>query len=105
MAFERRFACFGSAIGILALSAGCGGGVEGQVLRADAQFDPPSAATAFRPINEANRAVAQTFTVEQDGLLEEFWVVVTDGESADAGTIRITVQPVDGVGVIENRFE
>lgn len=103
MACERRFGFLGSAIGLLALSAGCGGGgAEGPVLRTDAQFDPPSAATAFRPINEANRAVAQTFTVEQDGLLEEFWVVVTDGESADAGTLRITVQPVSGGGVIDD---
>ena len=103
MACERRFGFLGSAIGLLALSAGCGGGgAEGPVLRTDAQFDPPSAATAFRPINEANRAVAQTFTVEQDGLLEEFWVVVTDGESADAGTLRITVQPVGGGGVIDD---
>ena len=103
MACERRFGFLGSAIGLLALSAACGGeGAEGPVLRTDAQFDPPSAATAFRPINEANRAVAQTFTVEQDGLLEEFWVVVTDGESADAGTLRITVQPVGGGGVIDD---
>lgn len=102
MAFEQRFGCLGSAIGVLALAAGCGGAAEEQVLRADAQFDPPSAATSFRPVNEANRAVAQTFTVEQDGVLDEFWVVVTDGESADAGTIRITVQPVDGVGVIDH---
>jgi len=103
MACERRFGRRGWAIGLLALSAGCGeAGGSGAVLRTDAEFNPPSAATAFRPVHEANRAVAQTFTVEQDGRLEEFWVVVTDGESADAGTIRITVQPVDGMGVIDD---
>jgi hypothetical protein len=103
MGFHGRFGLVGLAVAGLALIAGCGGGeTEGAVLRADAEFDPPAAATAFRPIGEANPAVAQTFTVEQDGRLEEFWLVVTDGESADAGTIRVTVQPVDGGGVIDD---
>lgn len=102
MACERGFGRRGWAIGLLALAAGCGEGGSGAVLRTDAEFNPPSAANAFGPVHEANRAVAQTFTVEQDGRLEEFWVVVTDGESVDDGTIRITVQPVDGLGVIDD---
>ena len=87
MGFQRRFGRMGLAVIGLALAAGCGGEPSGSVVRADAQFDPPSEATAFRPLNEANPAVAQTFTVEQDGRLEEFWIVVTDGESADSGTL------------------
>jgi hypothetical protein len=103
MGFQRRFGHVGLAMAGLALAAGCGGGEPGgSVVRTDAQFDPPSGATAFRPLNEANPAVAQTFTVLQDGLLEEFWIVVTDGESADSGTLRISVQPVDGDGVIDD---
>ena len=103
MGFQRRFGHGGLAIAALALTVGCGGSeADGPVLRADAEFDPPSAATTSRPVQEANPAVAQTFTVERDGRLEEFWIVVTDGESADAGTIQITVQPVDGGGVIDD---
>jgi len=90
------------AVGLGLWLAACGGSPEGAVLRADAEFNPPSAATAFRPVSEAAPAVAQTFTVEQDGRLEQFWIVVTDGESADAGTIQITVQPVSAGGVIDD---
>ncbi len=103
MGFHARFGHVGLAVAGLLLTAGCGAGeADGPVLRADAEFDPPSAATTSRQVNEANPAVAQTFTVEQDGRLEEFWIVVTDGESTDSGTIRITVQPVDGGGVIDD---
>jgi len=101
MGVERRISGFGSVLALWALSVGCGGGAEEQVLRSDAQFNPATAADTFGVVREANRAVAQTFTVQQDGRLEEFWIVVTDGPSADAGTIRITVQPVDGTGVID----
>lgn len=102
MGFERRFLGLGWALAVWIGSSGCGGDAGGSVLRVDSEFNPPSAATAFRPVNEANLAVAQTFTVEQDGQLEEFWLVITEGQSADAGTIRITVQPVDGGGVIDD---
>lgn len=102
MGRQRRL---GGMAGVLAagcLAAGCGGGsAEGSLLKADAQFNPSSAADAFRPVDEDTPAVAQIFTVEQTGRLEEFWLVVTDGESADAGTIRITIQPVSGAGVID----
>lgn len=102
MGLARRFGGIGVAFGIAALGAGCGGGsAEGPLKVADAQFNPPTAATAFRPVNEANRAVAQTFTVGLDGRLEEFWLVITDGESVDAGVVRITVQPVSVGGVID----
>ncbi|MBK7947825.1 MAG: hypothetical protein IPK00_03580 [Deltaproteobacteria bacterium] len=98
-----RFGWVGAAFGIAAFVAGCGGGsAEGPLLLADAQFNPPTAATAFRPVNEANRAVAQIFTVGLDGRLEEFWLVITDGNSNDAGTVRITVQPVLAGDVIDD---
>lgn len=89
------------------LAMGCGGGdPEGKVLRADAEFDPATAADVFQPINEVNQLVAQTFVVEEEsGLLEEFWIVLTNGESADDGIVRITVRPLTGSGVPEpNEF-
>ncbi|MBY0398828.1 hypothetical protein K2X89_00910 [Myxococcota bacterium] len=96
-----RIGGIGAAI-IAAFAAGCGGGAEGPLKVVDAQFNPPTAATAFRPINEANRAVAQIFTVGADGRLEEFWLVITDGNSADNGTVRITIQPVLAGDVIDD---
>lgn len=102
MGVERRFRGVGCAFAVGALVLGCGGSTEAPVLRADAQFNPPSAADTFALVREASPAVAQSFIVEQDGRLEEFWLVVTDGPSADAGTIRITLQPVDGGGVIDD---
>jgi len=82
--------------------AGCGSDPEAAVLFTDAEFNPPSAATAFRAIDEGSPAVAQTFTVENDGRLEQFWLVVTDGESDDDGTIQVTIQPVSAGGVIDD---
>lgn len=76
---------------------GCGSG-EGAVLIVDAEFDPATFADTSQPIHEANLAVAQTFTVLADGKFEEFWIIVTDGESVDDGTIRITVRPLNGMG-------
>ena len=102
MGFVGRWLGFGGMVGLLAFAAGCGDGAGGAVLRADSEFNPPSAANTFDPVHEANPAVAQTFTVEQDGRLEEFWIVITDGPSDDAGTIRVTVQPVDGGGVVDD---
>lgn len=93
------------ATGLLLSLAGCGGGeAEGSLLRADAQYDPPSTVVpdAFGAVDDDSPAVAQTFTVQQNGRLEEFWLVLTDGESMDNGTIRITVQPVDGGGIIDD---
>lgn len=90
--------------GLLLAGMGCGGGsAEGSILRVDAEYDPDLSvdADAPRPVSEATPAVAQTFTVEQSGRLEEFWIMVTDGESLDAGVIRVTVQPVDGGGIID----
>lgn len=102
MGFERLWKNAWGSIVVAGVVAGCGGGdPSGSIVVADAEFNPASAATAFRPINEANPAVAQTFTVLQDGLLEEFWLVITDGESADAGTVRVTIQPVSAGGVID----
>lgn len=88
------------AIALTAL-VGCGGGdPEGNVLRADAEFPFDVAATVLHPIDEANLLVAQTFIVQRDtGLLEEFWLVLIDGVSDDAGVIEVTVRPLNGMGV------
>ena len=64
----------------------------------DAEFDPDTASDTSQPIHEANLAVAQSFTVLADGKFEEFWIVVTQGESVDDGIIRITVRPLNGMG-------
>jgi hypothetical protein len=102
MGFERLWKNAWVSIVVASFVAGCGSGTpSGSLVMADAEFNPASAATAFRPINEANPAVAQTFTVLQDGLLDEFWFVITDGESADDGTVRVTIQPVSVGGVID----
>jgi hypothetical protein len=102
MGVEIRWLGLARALAMGALALGCGNGGEGPVLRADAQFNPSTAADTFGLVREASPAVAQSFTVQQDGRLEEFWIVVTDGPSADSGTIRLTIQPVDGGGVIDD---
>jgi len=79
-------------------AGGCGDGNSGLILIVDAEFDPATASDTSQPVHEANLAVAQTFTVLADGKFEEFWIVVTDGESVDDGLIRITVRPLNGMG-------
>ena len=69
-----------------------------KVLRVDAEFDPAASQDTTQPIRETNPAVAQTFTVLANGRFEEFWLVITDGESVDDGTIRITVRPLNAMG-------
>ncbi len=73
---------------------GCGSNNGGSVLVADAEFDPATASDHNIGVNEAMPGVAQTFTVLATGKFERFWLVVTDGESPDDGTIRITVRPL-----------
>jgi hypothetical protein len=97
-----RSALVAAGTAVTLLVACSSGSPQSSVLRADAQFNPATAATAFRPISEASPAVAQTFTVLQDGLLDQFWLVITDGESDDAGTVRITIQPVSAGGVVDD---
>ena len=81
------------------LALGCGD-PEGRVLRADAEFDPALPANVFHPISESSLLVAQTFVVEEpEGMFEEFELVLTAGESADDGIVRVTVRPLDGSGV------
>ena len=103
MGFELQWKYALGSIAVASCMAGCSSGsLQGSVLRADAEFDPATSATAFRAIDEVNAAVAQTFTVQQDGLFEQFEFVITDGESTDAGTIQVTVQPVSAGGVIDD---
>jgi hypothetical protein len=79
-------------------ASGCGEGGSGAVLIVDAEFDPATASDTSQPVHEANLAVAQTFTVLATGKFEEFWIILTDGESVDDGIIRITVRPLNGMG-------
>jgi hypothetical protein len=80
------------------VASGCDGSGDGGVLRVDAEFDPPTPQDTTQPIDEANPSVAQTFTVLESGKFEKFSIVVTDGESIDDGTIRITVRPLNAMG-------
>lgn len=97
MAVNRRI--WGSGIliaGLLAFGLGCGEAGEGGILMVDAEFDPVMASDHNLGINEARPGVAQSFTVLADGKFEQFWIVLTDGESVDTGTVRVTVRPVVG---------
>jgi hypothetical protein len=87
-----------AALLIAIATAGCGGNDDQMVLFVDAEFDPDTISDISQPIHEANPGVAQSFTVLEDGKFEEFWLVVTQGESLDSGTIRITVRPLNGAG-------
>jgi len=84
------------ALVLSALSSGGCGDTEGAVVIVDAEFDPVAASDAFGGVNEATTGIAQTFTVLNDGKFERFWVVITQGNSADSGTIRISVRPLIG---------
>ena len=83
-------------------AGGCGDGGTGNLLFVDAEFDPLDpeliVSDVAQPIHEANLAVAQSFTVLSTGKFEEFWIVITQGESADDGIIRITVRPLNAMG-------
>jgi hypothetical protein len=78
--------------------AGCGSDDYSGEVYVDAQFDPATSSDISRPIHEANPAVAQSFVVEREGKLEEFWFIVTDGESVDDGVVRVTVRPANAMG-------
>jgi hypothetical protein len=80
------------------VASGCDGSGDGGVLRVDAEFDPPTPQDTTQPIDEFNPGVAQSFTVLASGKFEQFSIVVTDGESVDDGTIRITVRPLNAMG-------
>jgi hypothetical protein len=80
------------------VAPGCDFNSNNKVLRVDAEFDPATPQDTTQPIREANPGVAQTFTVLADGKFEEFWIVITQGESVDDGTIRITVRPLNAMG-------
>jgi len=96
---NRRMSWIPTLLFFVATGSGCdGSGGNGKVLRVDAEFDPATRQDTSEPIHEANPAVAQTFTVLATGKFEEFWLVVTAGESLDDGTIRLTVRPVNAMG-------
>ena len=82
----------------VATGVGCGSDAEGLVLRVDAEYDPATVSDTSWPIAEATPGVAQSFTVLADGQLDEFWFVVTQGESLDDGIIQITLRPTNAIG-------
>lgn len=92
---SRRLSLVSILLGCFVGSLGCGS-PEGAVLVVDAEFDPVAASDAFGGLNEATTGIAQTFTVQNDGRFERFWIVLTQGNSADDGTVRITVRPLVG---------
>jgi hypothetical protein len=67
----------------------------------DANYDPGDPSDAFDGTSEASPAVAQTFTVLQEGRLEQFEVLLTQGTSADTGTIYVEIRSTDATGAPE----
>ena len=80
------------------LACGSGGGGESNVLMVDAEFNPASASNASYGTHETQLAVAQTFTVQTTGRLEQFQLVLRQGPSGSEGTIRIDIRPLLGTG-------
>ena len=91
---SRRLILVGLLLSALT-GAGCSSDTEGAVLLVDAQFNPVAAISAVGPVNTSN-GVAQSFTVINDGKLERFWLLLSQGTSIDSGTIRISIRPVVG---------
>jgi len=81
---------------LFGLSIGCGGGggTNGGVVIADAQYDPVGAFDSSPAIHETAVAVAQTFTVLATGKFERFQFVITQGTPGSEGMIRIDVRPL-----------
>jgi hypothetical protein len=92
-------AWFSALLLFVATGAGCDSNASGLVLRADAEYDPDTISDTSWPIAEATPGVAQSYTVLADGQLDEFWFVITQGESLDDGVVRVTVRPTDAMGV------
>ena len=96
---HRRAGWISALLFFVATGMGCGSSADGLVLRADAEYDPATVSDTSWPIAEVTPGAAQSFTVLADGQLDEFWFVITQGESLDDGVIRITVRPTDATGV------
>jgi hypothetical protein len=86
------------ALFFLAAGVGCGSS-DRSVVKVDAEYDPATISDTSWPIAETTPGVAQSYTVLADGKLDQFWFVITQGESLDDGVIRITVRPTDAMGV------
>ena len=95
-AVRKKSTWMAALLSLAAIGIGCGDGSG--VVRVDAEFDPEISANTSRPLSESNPGVGQSFTVLNRGKLEEFWFVLTDGESDDNGTIRVTVRPLNAIG-------
>jgi hypothetical protein len=96
LANTQKLWILGLLLSTLVVSGCGGGGAEGSVLIVDAEYDPMAAATTFDPIASATPGVAQTFTVLAAGKFERFWIVLSQINAVDSGTIRITVRPLIG---------
>lgn len=81
---------------------GCNTSSEGLVLYADAEYDPPDASDVQTQIHETSLQVAQTYTVLQDGKLDSFQLVVTQGTPGGAGMLQVDVRPLLMTGEPEN---
>jgi hypothetical protein len=83
---------------VVAIGVGCGSS-DRSIVKVDAEYDPATISDTSWPIAESTPGVAQSYTVLADGKLDQFWFVITQGESLDDGVIRITVRPTDAMGV------
>jgi hypothetical protein len=77
----------------LLLGIGCGDGANGDVLYVDAEYDPALPSDTSASVTEVSLAVAQTFTVLEDGKFERFDIVLTQGAANSEGVVRIDVRP------------
>lgn len=85
---------------LITTSVGCDfGNGSRSIVRVDAEYDPETISDASSPISELTPGVAQSYTVLADGRLDQFWFVITRGESLDDGVIRVTVRPTDAMGI------
>lgn len=82
--------------GVFALA--CGGNPSGPVVQIDVEYDPVAVSNISAPIDESTTSAAQIVLIGNDGKFEEFRLVLTNAESVDGGTIRITVRPLDAMG-------
>ena len=96
---NRRAGWIWALVFVVAAGVGCGSSSNKNVVRVDAEYDPATISDTSWPITEATPGVAQSYTVLADGRLDQFWFVITQGESLDDGIIRVTVRPADAFGV------
>jgi len=85
-------------LAVVTSGSSCGSSPDKSKVVEDAIYDPAVASDAFDGTSEASPAAAQTFTVLNDGRLEQFEIVLTQGSSADSGMVSVDIRPTDGLG-------